>query len=200
MIKRFIDYVLFILIFPFFLILHIIISFLIKLDSEGPVFFKQKRIGKNGKEFIMYKYRTMLINGDDILEEYLKYHPEEKKYYEKYHKYENDPRITKIGKILRSTSLDELPQIFNVLKGDMSFIGPRPYLPNEILKLKEYKYIILSVKPGITGLWQVSGRNNLTFKARIKLDLFYVKNWSIKLDFIILLKTIKVVILKKGAK
>ena len=200
MIKRFIDYILFILIFPFFLILHIIISFLIKLDSEGPVFFKQKRIGKNGKEFIMYKYRTMLINGDDILEEYLKYHPEEKKYYEKYHKYENDPRITKIGKILRSTSLDELPQIFNVLKGDMSFIGPRPYLPNEILKLKEYKYIILSVKPGITGLWQVSGRNNLTFKARIKLDLFYVKNWSIKLDFIILLKTIKVVILKKGAK
>jgi len=200
MVKRFIDYLLFILIFPFFLILHIIIFFLIKLDSDGPVFFKQKRIGKNGKEFIMYKYRTMLINGDDILEEYLKCHPEEKEYYEKYHKYENDPRITKIGKILRSTSLDELPQIFNVLKGEMSFIGPRPYLPNEIFKLREYKYIILSVKPGITGLWQVSGRNNLTFKERIKLDLFYVKNWSIKLDFIILLKTIKIVILKKGAK
>ena len=141
----------------------------------------------------------MYENGDEILKEYLKTHPEEIEYYEKYHKYINDPRITKIGKFLRATSLDELPQIINVLKGDMSFVGPRPYLPEELQKMKGYD-IIFKVRPGITGLWQVSGRNNLTFKERIELEKWYVKNWSLWEDIIILFKTVKVVLLKIGAK
>ena len=199
-IKDLFDFVLAILITPVFLIIHLFISVLIKLNSNGSVFFKQKRIGKDGKIFVCYKYRTMYENGDEILKEYLKAHPEEKDYYEKYHKYKNDPRIIKIGKLLRSISLDELPQIINVLKGEMSFIGPRPYLPNELDKLNGYKDFIFKVKPGITGLWQVSGRNNLTFKERIKLEKWYIKNWSLWGDFVIIIKTIKVVLLKIGAK
>jgi len=188
------------IILPFFVILHFIISVLIKLDSKGSIFFKQKRIGKNGKVFTCYKYRSMYENGDEILKEYLKKHPEEVFYYEKYHKYKNDPRITKVGKFLRITSLDELPQIINVIKGEMSFIGPRPYLPVEEKKMGEYKKYIFKVKPGITGLWQVSGRNNLTFEERLKLDKIYVENWSIWMDIKILLKTIKVVLFRIGAK
>jgi len=197
--KSFSDFILFLIIFPFFLFIHLIISFLIKIDSKGAIFFKQKRVGKNGKIFICYKYRTMYENGDEILKEYLKHYPEEIKYYEKYHKYKNDPRITKVGKFLRETSLDELPQIINVLKGEMSFIGPRPYMIDELKKIKQ-KDIIFKVKPGITGLWQVSGRNNLTFEERIELDKWYIKNWSLWLDFIIIMKTIKVVFFKIGAK
>ena len=199
-IKNTFDFVLAVLIVPIFILIHIFVVILIKMDSKGDIFFKQKRIGKNGKIFVCYKYRTMYENGDEILKEYLKAHPEEKDYYEKYHKYKNDPRITKIGKLLRSTSLDELPQIINVLKGEMSFIGPRPYLPEELVKLNEYKDFIFKVKPGITGLWQVSGRNNLTFKERMKLEKWYIKNWSLWGDFVIIIKTIKVVLLKIGAK
>lgn len=200
LIKNIFDIFFALLITPIFLFLHLFIFCLIKLDSKGSVFFKQKRIGKDGKIFVCYKYRTMYENGEEILKEYLKRHPEEKDYYEKYHKYKNDPRITKIGKFLRSTSLDELPQIINILKGEMSFVGPRPYLPKEIIKLKDYKDFIFKVKPGLTGLWQVSGRNNLTFKERMELDKWYIKNWSLWMDFIILIKTFKVVILRIGAK
>jgi len=199
-IKSLLDILLAILLFPIFIVFHIIISILIRFESNGAVIFKQRRIGKNGKIFICYKYRTMYENGDKILKEYLKKHPEEVEYYKKYHKYKKDPRITKIGKFLRVTSLDELPQIINVLKGEMSFVGPRPYLPEEIKKIGDDKEIIFSVKPGITGLWQVSGRNNLTFKNRIELDKQYVKNWSLWKDFVILIKTVKVVFLKVGAK
>jgi undecaprenyl-phosphate galactose phosphotransferase len=142
----------------------------------------------------------MYENSEKLLKTYLANHPEEIKYYKKYHKYKNDPRITKIGKILRETSLDELPQIINVLKGEMSIVGPRPYMLNELNKLGSFKEFILKVKPGITGLWQVSGRNNLTFKERNELEVWYIKNWSLWLDFVILVKTIKVVLLKIGAK
>jgi len=142
----------------------------------------------------------MYENSNELLKTYLAKHPEEIEYYEKYHKYKNDPRITKIGKILRATSLDELPQIINVLKGEMSIVGPRPYMLNELDKLGSFKEFILKVKPGITGLWQVSGRNNLTFKERNELEVWYIKNWSLWLDFVILIKTIKVVLLKVGAK
>jgi len=199
-IKDLFDYLVALLILPVFLLVHLIVSILIKLDSPGSVFFKQKRVGKNGKIFYVYKYRTMYENSQSLLEEYLKQHPEEIEYYEKYHKYKNDPRITKLGKILRSTSLDELPQIINVLRGEMSLIGPRPYMLSELEKLGNYKYIILKVKPGLTGLWQVSGRNNLTFKERNELETWYIKNWSLWLDLVILIKTIKVVFLKIGAK
>lgn len=190
-----------ILILPFALILHILLIILIKLDSKGAVIFKQKRFGKNGKLFSCYKYRTMYINGNEILEEYLRKNPMEVEYYQTYHKYKNDPRITKIGNFLRVTSLDEFPQFLNILRGDMNLIGPRPYMLSEKEKIgSSNENTILKVKPGITGLWQVSGRNELTFEERIELDKWYIQNWSLWIDFVIFMKTINVVISKLGAK
>jgi len=199
-IKNLFDLIVSILLLPIFLIMHIIISIAIKLDDSGSIFFKQKRLGKDGKVFEVYKYRTMYQDSDDILQQYLQNHPQEIEYYQKYHKYINDPRITKIGKFLRSTSLDELPQILNVLKGEMSLVGPRPYMLDEESLLYSAKHLILQVKPGITGLWQVSGRNNLTFQERTELESWYIKNWSLWFDFVIIVKTIKVVLLKVGAR
>lgn len=200
LIKRVFDIFATFMILPFFIIIHIIISTLIKLDSNGSVLFRQKRLGKNDKDFYCFKYRTMYENSDNILKEYLAQNPDEIEYYQIYHKYKNDPRITKIGRFLRNTSLDELPQILNVLRGEMSLIGPRPYMINEREKLKENKDIILRATPGITGLWQVSGRNNLTFKQRNELESYYIHNWSIWQDIVILVKTIKVVLFKIGAR
>jgi len=142
----------------------------------------------------------MYENSDTILQNYLDQHPDEIRYYAKYHKYKNDPRITKIGKFLRASSLDELPQIINVLRLEMSFIGPRPYMLDEAKDLGAYKQLILKVRPGITGLWQVNGRNELTFKERNELEVWYIKNWSLWIDTIILIKTFKVVLLKVGAR
>lgn len=198
--KEVFEKVMMLLILPFFSILHGIMVLLIRSDSKGSVFFKQERLGKNNTTFVCLKYRTMYENGEAILKDYLKKHPEEALYYAKYHKYQNDPRITKIGAFLRKSSLDELPQIINVLKGEMSLVGPRPYMLEEAEKLHEELPIILLVKPGITGLWQVSGRNHLTFEKRKELDVWYIQNWSLWSDFIILLKTIKVVLNKKGAR
>jgi len=199
-IKNGVDFFLTMMILPFFVIIHTFIAIAIKLDSKGSVFFKQERLGKNGTTFVCYKYRTMYENSENLLSEYLKKHPEEVEYYYEFHKYKNDPRITKIGKILRTTSLDELAQIINVFKADMSLVGPRPYMLSESEKLAKSKDFILKVKPGITGLWQVSGRNNLTFKERNELEVWYIKNWSLWADFVILIKTIKVVFAKVGAK
>jgi len=199
-IKNIFDFVVTLMILPLFLIIHILISLAIIVDSKGNVFFKQYRLGKDDNDFECYKYRTMYDDSQNILKNYLKDNSDEIEYYEEYHKYKNDPRITKIGKLLRTSSLDELPQIINVLKGDMSLVGPRPYMINESYKLGKHKEFILKVKPGITGLWQVSGRNNLTFKERKELDIWYIKNWSLWADFIILMKTIKVVLLKVGAR
>ena len=188
------------IILPLFLIIHTVITFAIKLDSKGSILFRQERLGKNNKIFLCYKYRTMYENSENLLREYLTTHPEEVEYYKEFHKYKNDPRITKVGKFLRTTSLDELAQVINVLKADMSLIGPRPYMLNESKKLGDNKHFILKVRPGITGLWQVSGRNNLTFKERNELEVWYIKNWSLWADFVILIKTIKVVLAKVGAK
>jgi len=199
-IKNSFDKVISLLILPLFLIIHFIVSIAIKLDSKGSIWFRQKRLGKDDIDFEVYKYRSMYIDGDEILKKYLKNNKDEIRYYEEFHKYKNDPRITKVGKILRATSLDELPQLINVLKGDMSLIGPRPYMISEKIKLQKNKQFILKVKPGITGLWQVSGRNNLTFKERNELEVWYIKNWSLWADFVILFKTIKVVFFKIGAK
>jgi undecaprenyl-phosphate galactose phosphotransferase len=199
-IKEIFDKVISILILPFFLILHFIISLVIKLDSKGDILFKQHRLGKDDIDFKVYKYRTMRTNSDEILRKYLQSNTQEIKYYDKFHKYKNDPRITKIGKFLRSSSLDELPQIINVLKGDMSLVGPRPYMVSEKDKLSDNKKLILKVKPGITGLWQVSGRSSLSFKERNELEIWYIKNWSLWDDFIILIKTVKVILNKSGAK
>lgn len=188
------------LILPFVLIAHVIISILIRKDSSGDVLYKQIRLGKDDNNFKCYKYRSMYENSKELLEEYLKDNPDEVTYYNEFHKYKNDPRITKVGKVLRATSLDELPQLLNVLRGEMSLVGPRPYMVSESDKLGKNKDLILKVKPGITGLWQVSGRNNLTFKERNDLEIWYVRNWSLELDIMILLKTIKVVLYKVGSK
>lgn len=199
-IKMALDYFTSFLILPVLLIIIAIIALLIKREEpHGSVFFKQARMGKNSKEFMCYKFRSMREDGDLLLENYLAQHPEEIQNYEIYHKYENDPRITKIGAFLRKTSLDELPQIFNVLKGEMSLIGPRPYMLNERVKIGDSVNIILAVKPGITGLWQVSGRSDVDFMSRVDLDVWYVRNWSVWNDIVVLIKTVQVVLGRRGA-
>ncbi|MEN4045937.1 exopolysaccharide biosynthesis polyprenyl glycosylphosphotransferase [Sulfurimonas sp. NWX367] len=199
-IKYIFDYLLAFAVLPIFLSVHFFVALAVLLESKGKIFFKQERLGKNNKIFKCYKYRTMYENSDALLQQYLTEHPEEIAYYEKYHKYKNDPRITKVGKFLRSSSLDELPQVLNVLQGEMSFVGPRPYMLSEAEKLGKLRELILKVKPGITGLWQVSGRNNLTFRQRSELEVWYIKNWSLWADLVILVKTVKVVLAKVGAK
>jgi len=200
LIKKVSDLVLSILLFPLLLILFAVIVVLMKKEEpKGSIFFKQKRMGYDGKEFICYKFRSMYENGDEILDAYLKEHLDEIACYDKYHKYKNDPRITKIGHIMRKTSLDELPQVINVLKGEMSLIGPRPYMPNEKEKIGERVDMVLAVKPGITGLWQVSGRSDVDFHERVDIDVWYTRNWNLWLDLVILVKTIKVVLFRDGA-
>lgn len=177
----------------------LIISIAIKLDSKGPVLFKQKRLGRGEKPFTILKFRTMFIDSDKRLRKYLNRNPEAQKEWEKYRKLKNDPRVTKVGKFLRRWSLDELPQLINVLRGEMSVVGPRPYLPEERGRIGRYRKIIYRVKPGITGLWQVRGRNKLPFETRLALDEFYVRNWSLWFDIMILIQTIEVVIARRGA-
>jgi len=189
----------------FFLItllpLFLIISLLIKLSSRGPIFFLQKRIGKNNIPFKCIKFRTMHPEAKDILENLLMKDPVFKREFEKTHKIKNDPRITYIGKLLRKTSLDELPQFFNVIKGEMSIVGPRPIVKEEQIKYGKKLSKVLSIKPGITGLWQVSGRNNLTYKKRVKLDLIYIKNYNLLMDLRIIFRTFGVILfpLDRGA-
>lgn len=187
------------LISPFALFLHLFITIIIKIDSKGEAVFRQNRLGMGSVPFVCYKYRTMYVDNQEILDDYLKAHPEEIKHYEIYHKYKNDPRITKIGNFLRKTSLDEFPQFYNILKGNMNLIGPRPYMLKEEKKIGDDIDIILNVKPGITGLWQVSGRNKATFRERVELDLWYIRNWSLWLDVVIFFKTFKILISRNGA-
>ncbi len=179
------------------------IAIIIKLTDGGKFFFIQKRPGLNGKEFCLYKFKTMHENNNKILKEFLGKNPQAKKEWQKYRKLKTyDPRVTPIGKFLRKTSLDELPQFINVLKGDMSVVGPRPYIMSEFEEYsipKETVDKLLSVKPGVTGLWQVSSRNEVIFEERISLDLEYIKNQSFLLDLKIILKTIRVMITGKGA-
>ncbi len=198
--KRGFDIIISLLILPFILPLICIIGLAIKLDSPGGIFFLNRRLGKDGKIFNCYKFRTMYENNDEILREYLKKNPYARREWEKYKKLKGyDPRVTRVGRFLRKFSLDELPQIFNVLRGEMSLVGPRPYLPREEKDMGEYKETILMTRPGITGLWQISGRNELTFDHRLQLDTWYVLNWSLWLDIVILLKTIVVVLKREGA-
>lgn len=200
LLKGFSDYILTLFLFPFALLLMSVIALLIKRqEPHSPVFFRQPRMGKEGKPFVCYKFRSMYRDSDALLEHYLNTYPEEIDNYEQYHKYENDPRITPIGRFLRKTSLDELPQILNVIRGEMSLIGPRPYMFEEEEKIGEKTSMILAVKPGITGMWQVSGRSEVDFKSRVALDVWYVRNWSLWTDFVILVKTIKVVLKREGA-
>ncbi|WP_294957729.1 sugar transferase [Sulfurovum sp.] len=198
--KNISDFTLSLAIFPFLIPIMLLIAYKIKRGNpHEKILFKQKRLGKNGKPFSCYKFQTMYENSDTLLEQYLKAHPEEITYYDTYHKYRNDPRVTKAGHFLRRTSLDELPQIFNVFRGDMSFIGPRPYMLSEKKDIGEEIGTILSVKPGITGLWQVSGRSDVDFDSRVELDVWYIRNWNLWMDMVILFKTVKTVLIRDGA-
>ena len=167
--------------------------------EDGSMFYVQKRIGKDGKIFKLYKFRSMVIGADNALKKYLESNPEAKEEYSKYKKLKNDPRITKTGAFLRKTSLDEFPQFINILKGDMSLIGPRPYLLREKQDMGEAYNTIIKCKPGLTGLWQVSGRSDTSFKERINLDLEYYKNKNFLYDTRILISTIINVIRGNGA-
>jgi len=181
--------------------LMLTIGLLIKLTDKGPIFFKQKRIGFQGKPFYVIKFRTMYLDAEKRLEELLEKDSKAKEEWEKYWKLKKDPRITPIGKFLRKTSLDELPQFFNVLKGEMSVVGPRPVVEEELKKFyKDKAKYYFSVKPGITGYWQVEGRSDIEdYKKRVEMDVWYVKNMSFWLDLKIILKTIWVMLTGKGA-
>ena len=199
--KRITDLLLSFMIFPLLIIPMAYISLRIRSEeSKSSILFRQERLGKNNKLFVCYKFRTMYEDSDSILAEYLADNPQEVEYYKQYHKYKKDPRITRIGHTLRRTSLDELPQIFNVFRQEMSFIGPRPYMPIEADEVGDALHGILAVRPGITGLWQVSGRSDVDFRSRIELDQWYIRNWNLWMDMVILIKTIKTVFLKEGAK
>lgn len=196
-VKRFADIICsaiaIILLSPFF----IIITIAIKATSKGPVIFVHKRVGKNGKEIGIYKFRSMVMNAEKLIENFT---PEQKEEFQKNFKLENDPRITKIGKFLRKTSLDELPQFFNVLKGDLSIVGPRPVMKIETEIYGNYKAMLLSVKPGLTGFWAANGRSDTSYKRRRAMEIYYVKNRSFLLDIKIIFKTVISVFKGEGAK
>ena len=178
----------------------LLIGIMIKIDSKGKVIFKQKRVGKNGEPIYIYKFRTMIPNAEEVLEKMLKENPEVYEEYTRDKKLKNDPRITKIGNVLRKTSLDELPQLLNIFNGDMSIVGPRPYLYREVTDMGEHYNDIIQMTPGLTGLWQVSGRSDIGFLDRCKLDSEYFHKRGIKKDLEIMFKTVGVVFLKKGAR
>ena len=183
------------------LILPIIalVSLLVAIDNKGNVIFAHRRIGKDGKEFPCYKFQTMIPNAQEKLAEYLAANPEARKEWEESFKLTNDPRVTKLGSFLRKTSLDELPQLWNVIKGDMSLVGPRPIVQKEIERYGEYFREYSMVLPGITGMWQASGRSDTTYEERVAMDTWYVRNWSVWLDIMYLAKTFTAVLFGKGA-
>ena len=177
---------------PVFLIMAI----LVKTTSEGPAFFAHKRVGKNGKEIKIYKFRSMVTNAEELIKQFT---PEQKAEYEKNFKLENDPRITKVGKFMRKTSLDELPQLLNILKGDISIVGPRPVTEVETEIYGNYRDMLLSVKPGLTGFWAANGRSDTTYTRRRAMEIYYVKNRSLWLDIKIIFKTFASVFKGEGA-
>ncbi len=183
---------------------YLVLALLIKLGSKGPIFYIGKRLGKEGKHVTIYKFRTMYLDAEKRLEDMLKYNPKMREEWEIYQKFQNDPRCTPIGKFLRKTSLDEFPQFFNVLKGDLSVVGPRPHYIEELegegnSPLKKYAQFVLAVKPGITGLWQISGRSHLSYEDRVELDSLYYKKQSFFYDLMVVLKTIPLVLISRGA-
>lgn len=179
--------------------LSLLIALVIRLDSPGPALYNQKRIGKEGKEFPAFKFRSMVQNADEILEHYLENHPEFRKEWAETQKLKEDPRVTRIGKFLRKTSLDELPQLLNVIRGEMSLVGPRPIVADEVPRYEGVWDLYKRVHPGITGQWQISGRNDTSYKERTSMDAYYVRNWSVWLDIYILARTVKVVLFRDGA-
>ncbi|KXK53922.1 MAG: hypothetical protein DYG96_04450 [Chlorobi bacterium CHB2] len=197
--KRAFDLAIAVLLMPIILPLMAIIAIAIKIDSPGPILFRQKRIGEKGKVFGMYKFRSMYHNSDDMLRHYLRENPTAQHQWNTYRKLRQDPRVTTVGNFLRRTSLDELPQLLNVLQGTMSLVGPRPILPREIEDYGHNLPIYELVRPGISGLWQISGRNMLGFHERVMLDMQYIRKQTLWSDCVILVKTLGVVFRRQGA-
>jgi lipopolysaccharide/colanic/teichoic acid biosynthesis glycosyltransferase len=198
-VKRCVDVSLIVLTSPLLLATMGIVAVMVMLSSPGPIFYSHRRIRKNGAFFSMWKFRTMCVNSAEVLEDYLYEHPEARSEWNKTHKLRYDPRITPIGSFLRRYSLDELPQFWNVLTGHMSLVGPRPIVAAEVEKYADSFDCYCRVKPGLTGLWQVSGRSELTYDERVALDCEYVNRWSLRRDAKLLLKTFKVVLSQDGA-
>lgn len=180
---------------PFFLVVAIGVF----LSSPGPIFYAQRRVGLFGKSISVWKFRSMCANADAVLADYLARDSNAKREWERSHKLKNDPRVTRFGRFIRKTSLDELPQFWNVLRGDMSLVGPRPVTLVEKERYGPYWPAYCSVRPGISGLWQVSGRSRLSYERRVQLDAHYVRNWGAWMDFMILVKTIRVVLVGDGS-
>lgn len=197
--KRFLDISASLCAAPLVIPVTLIIAIIIKCTSKGPVFYAHKRVGINRKPLYCWKFRSMCINSQEILEEILRTDPVRAAEWEKDRKFTDDPRVTKFGKFLRKTSLDELPQIWNIFIGQMSFVGPRPVTEPELVKYGNYADYVLSVKPGLSGMWQISGRSDTGYEERINLDTYYIQNWSVWLDIWVMIKTVGVVIIGKGA-
>ena len=200
-VKRGLDLIICLSMLPLVLLIMALVAICIKVESPGnKVFFNDYRIGKSGRTFLCYKFRSMYIDSDRILQEYLEQNDIARKEWEEFQKLRGyDPRVTAVGRFIRKTSLDELPQVINVLLGDMSLVGPRPYLPREKNMIGDYLDIICQVQPGITGIWQVSGRSDVNFAGRLELDEWYVNNHSIWVDIKCLLKTARIVLFSRGA-
>lgn len=196
---RILDIAVILLAAPYIILAVIVIAILIKLDSAGPVFFRQTRVGRFGRRFSVIKFRTMVENATEVLQSHLDNSAELKAQWLATHKLKRDPRVTRLGAVLRKSSLDELPQLWNVAIGDMSLIGPRPIVDAEIEKYGNCFDLYIQVRPGLTGLWQVSGRNDISYERRVELDEYYVRNRSFRLDLEILWRTVFVVLRGTGA-
>jgi lipopolysaccharide/colanic/teichoic acid biosynthesis glycosyltransferase len=179
--------------------LLLLVTLLVAIESPGPIFFRQPRLGKDSKPFNVVKFRTMIIGAEDKLAEMLESDPVMQAEYLEYHKLEKDPRVTKLGYFLRKYSLDELPQFWNVLKGEMSLSGPRAYMLSELENMGSYAAMIFRVRPGITGWWQVLGRHQTSFQKRLQMDEYYISNWSLWMDAYITIRTILVILTGNGA-
>src|ERR1051326_7619967 len=199
LIKRLIDIVLALALGIATLPLILLIVILIKREAPGPAFYSHPRIGRGQRTIRVWKFRSMVLDGDRVLQQHLEQNPEAALEWKANQKLRDDPRVTRVGKFLRRTSLDELPQIWNVLKGEMSMVGPRPIILSEVDRYGECFSLYTQVSPGLTGLWQVSGRNDTTYDERVGLDAYYVRNWSVWLDFYLLARTAGVVIDGRGA-
>jgi lipopolysaccharide/colanic/teichoic acid biosynthesis glycosyltransferase len=199
LVKRLLDILIVCLFLPCLVPLFLIVAAIVRLSSPGPVLYRQRRIGRFGREFDLWKFRSMYVNGDEILRNYLQANPEAAREWTQSRKLKMDPRVTRLGNLLRRTSLDELPQFLNVLAGTMSLVGPRPIVSAEKAQYRDAYFFYASAKPGLTGLWQVSGRSNLTYHQRVALDEEYIRRWNLALDMQILWRTAGVVWDSRGA-
>lgn len=198
--KRSLDITLVLLALPLVALLMVGLALLVKCSDNGPVLYGHSRIGFRGRKFRCWKFRTMAVNGDEILEQHFRKHPSDRMTWMTQRKLNNDPRVTPVGRVLRKLSLDELPQLLNVLNGEMSLVGPRPIVPDELLHYGRTARFYLATRPGLTGLWQVSGRSDTTYAQRVRLDRFYVSRWSFYRDLRIIALTIPALLTSKGAR